>query len=381
QPYQTPQQLSKDLLTLQLTINNEHDGLYADKVDHLISAVNCFGFNFASLDIRQDARVHSQLVHDILQKTANIDYRKQNAAEQINTLHHYLAKPAPALPEFPADSVEYDIVDMIKALPSLQQIVGERGIHRYILSNTQSAQHVLELLLLCHWCGIDAAIDIIPLFESIDDLTNAADIMDTLYQDAHYAPHLQQRHGKQTIMLGFSDGTKDGGYLTANWAIYQAKVHLQAISEQHAIHCVFFDGRGGPPARGGGNTHNFYRALTTTLPQRELQLTLQGQTISTNFGTLAAAQYNIGQLYTAGLADLDQPAQAMPKSDQLLLEELSTLSADYYQQLIHHAKFLPYLEHITPMPYFGELNIASRPPRRSQQGPLSLDNLRAITFV
>jgi len=154
-----------------------------------------------------------------------------------------------------------------------------------------------------------------------------------------------------------------------------------ALSSEYELRCIFFDGRGGPPSRGGGNTHKFYRALVSNIPQKELQLTVQGQTISTNYGTLASAENNIGQLFTAGLANLDQSMLPMSKEDEQLLEELADLSFAEYQALIHHPQFYSYLENITPLNFFSELNIASRPPRRDTEGPLSLDNLRAITFV
>ena len=104
-------------------------------------------------------------------------------------------------------------------------------------------------------------LDIVPLFESIEDLANAADVMASLYNVPAYREHLKRRGGKQTIMLGFSDGTKDGGYLRANWSIFQAKENLTRITREQGFVAVFFDGRGGPPARGGGNTHDFYASL------------------------------------------------------------------------------------------------------------------------
>lgn len=385
-PYGTPNAFRNDLAALKLKIDSECGGLYADEVGHLISAVTCFGFHYATLDIRQDSLVHSQLIHSILAHLKkDLAYIGQDKLMKMSILNRLLSEPVPvSLPSFPENSVQADILTLLRSISGFQQLVGEDGIHRYIISHTQGAHHVLEVMLLCHWCGLSTdslPLDIVPLFESIDDLTRAPDIMTTLFQNSFYQSHLSQRQKTQTIMLGYSDGTKDGGYLTANWAIYLAKAHLAELSEKFSITCLFFDGRGGPPSRGGGNTHKFYRALVSTIPQPELQVTLQGQTISTNFGTLAAARYNMGQLYTAGLSNIGRPTELMPQDDQLLLSELAELSATQYQALIHHPQFLPYLEKITPMNFFGELNMASRPPRRDKEGPLSLDNLRAITFV
>jgi phosphoenolpyruvate carboxylase len=138
-------------------------------------------------------------------------------------------------------------------------------------------------------------VDVIPLFETVPDLKVAHEVMEKLYLNKAYAKHLEKRGNKQTIMLGFSDGTKDGGYLMANWSIFKAKEALTEISRQYGIKVVFFDGRGGPPARGGGNTHQFYASLGPTIENEEIQLTIQGQTISSNFGTANSSQYNLGQ--------------------------------------------------------------------------------------
>jgi phosphoenolpyruvate carboxylase len=127
--------------------------------------------------------------------------------------------------------------------------------------------------------------------------------MKQLYNTPAYRRHLQRRHNRQTIMLGFSDGTKDGGYMMANWSIYKAKEELTAISRQYGIDVLFFDGRGGPPSRGGGKTHKFYASMGHNIENKEIQLTIQGQTVSSNFGTVDAAQFNIEQLLNAGISN------------------------------------------------------------------------------
>ena len=127
--------------------------------------------------------------------------------------------------------------------------------------------------------------------------------MERLYSNKEYRAHVASRGNKQTIMLGFSDGTKDGGYLMANWSIFKAKEELTRISRKHNIKVIFFDGRGGPPARGGGKTHQFYASLGPTIENEEVQLTVQGQTISSNFGTTDSAQYNLEQLISSGVSN------------------------------------------------------------------------------
>ena len=142
---------------------------------------------------------------------------------------------------------------------------------------------VARVFALARWTAFGTekvTVDVVPLFETIDDLVGAGASMNTLYSDENYRAHLQRRGNKQTIMLGFSDGTKDGGYMSANWNIYRAKENLTRVSKQNDIDVLFFDGRGGPPARGGGNTHNFYASLGKNIASSEIQLTVQGQTIS-----------------------------------------------------------------------------------------------------
>src|SRR5438270_8750885 len=120
--------------------------------------------------------------------------------------------------------------------------------------------------------------------------------MESLYQNEEYVSHLKRRNNCQTVMVGFSDGTKDGGYLSANWSIYKAKENLTSLSAKYNIDIIFFDGRGGPPARGGGKTHQFYASMGKNISSKEIQLTIQGQTVSSNFGTVESAQFNIEQL-------------------------------------------------------------------------------------
>jgi len=183
-------------------------------------------------------------------------------------------------------------------------------------------------------------------------------------------------------MLGFSDGTKDGGYLMANWSIYNAKVQLTEISRQYGIDVVFFDGRGGPPARGGGKTHKFYSSLGHKIANREIQLTIQGQTVSSNFGTVDAAQFNIEQLLHAGISNdlFSDKNVTLSAKEEALISELAEASFEAYSALKNHPYFLEYLSHVSPLRFYAETNIGSRPSKRGG-GRLSLKDLRAIPFV
>jgi phosphoenolpyruvate carboxylase len=226
-------------------------------------------------------------------------------------------------------------------------------------------------------------LDIVPLFESIEDLADAHHVMDTLYQIPAYRQHLSTRGNKQTIMLGFSDGTKDGGYLCANWSIFRAKEELTRISRQYGITALFFDGRGGPPARGGGNTHDFYASLGDTIENEEVQITIQGQTISANYGKIESCRYNLEQLISAGVTGyvFPQNVHSFSTAEKQLIDNLADEGHQAYLALKNHPQFVPYLQKATPLVFFGDTNIGSRPVKRNQDQLLNLDDLRAIPFV
>ena len=241
---------------------------------------------------------------------------------------------------------------------------------------------VLAFFELAGWSSVSLSVDIVPLFETIDDLLAAPAIMSALYQNKKYQHHLSQRKQQQTIMLGFSDGTKDGGYLAANWSILQAKENLTAVAGKHGVEVIFFDGRGGPPARGGGETHKFYAAQSPDIANHATQLTIQGQTISSNFGNTQSAQYNLEQLLSAGLSSAIFPQQqGWDAHSKSLLARLSELSLDKYSNFKQHPQFIPYLEKISTLKYYGMTNIGSRPSKRSEGKGLVFEDLRAIPFV
>src|SRR5688572_24039566 len=162
--------------------------------------------------------------------------------------------------------------------------------------------------------------------------------MQELYENETYRKHLQKRKDRQTIMVGFSDGTKDGGYLMANWGIYKAKEELTSISKKYGIDVVFFDGRGGPPARGGGKTHKFYASMGRSISNKQIQITIQGQTVSSNFGTIDASQYYMEQLIHAGISNelFTNKHSTISDTEAELIERMSAISYDTYRELRDH---------------------------------------------
>ena len=226
-------------------------------------------------------------------------------------------------------------------------------------------------------------VDIVPLFETVDDLKNAGGIMTFLYEQEEYKAHLDRRQNMQTIMLGFSDGTKDGGYLMANWSIYKAKRELTAISEKYGISVVFFDGRGGPPSRGGGKSHKFYASMGKEISNKEIQLTIQGQTISTSYGSIDSARFNMEQLLNAGITNelFSHREQTLTEKEEEIMLELSEESLKAYVALKNHPEFMNYLSNVSPLKFYGETNIGSRPSKRGTSSKLTIKDLRAIPFV
>jgi phosphoenolpyruvate carboxylase len=379
----TPEFL-KDLTSLKEILETQHEGLFVNLVDELIEKMNLFGCYFASLDIRQDSRIHTKAIMAIAQAYPEIipmNYPHLDAQQKIDLLGGLRGKVAV---DKINDGMGQQTLASIYAMKSIQKKNGAKACERYIISNNGSVVNVMEafaMIRLCDWETPNC--DVIPLFETIDDLKAADKVMEALYTNSEYQKHLQRRGNRQSIMLGFSDGTKDGGYLMANWAIYRAKERLTEVSRAHGITALFFDGRGGPPARGGGKTHQFYASLGNTIEHEEVQLTIQGQTISSNFGTIASCQYNLEQLISSGIAnEIFSPDQANIAPEQrLILAQLADLSYSAYQDFKNHPKFLPYLEKISTLKYYAKTNIGSRPAKRGSSDQLNFSDLRAIPFV
>lgn len=386
--YKNADDILTDLHKARKLLVDEHRGLFLNLLDELILKVKIFGFSFASMDIRQDSRKHiyawEAIIKQLQGKNKKLkDFAKLSEEDQINTLLNLKFKPQTLKFEDPFIT---ELIESIKVIGKIQARNGKEGCHRYVISNCQSAVDVIRVYQLAKLLlakDDDLPLDIVPLFETIEDLAHAPTVMDAIYSIPDYREHLKKRGNKQTIMLGFSDGTKDGGYLRANWSIFRAKENLTMLSREHGLTAIFFDGRGGPPARGGGNTHDFYASLGETIEDKEVQITIQGQTISSNFGKPVSCLYNLEQLLSAGIENdvfRNKKIQLTDK-EKSLLETLAEAGHKAYLELKRHPKFVPYLEKITPLSFFGDTNIGSRPVKRNQGDSLKFEDLRAIPFV
>jgi len=379
--------LLEELHKIRVILVGEHKSLFLEELDDLIHKVFIFGFHFATLDIRQDSRIHHSAFTTMVKELQNSgntlfpkDYLSLSETAQIEVLCK--VKGDVDIDLF-SDEMLVKTLGSIRAIKEIQYRNGEKGANRYIISNNQTALNVMQTFAMLNLCGFDdiLSVDVIPLFETIDDLENADGVMRTLYENTAYRNHIANRKDKQTIMLGFSDGTKDGGYLMANWAIFKAKEALTKISREFGISVIFFDGRGGPPARGGGKTHQFYASLGPTIEDKEIQLTIQGQTISSNFGTLNSSQYNLEQLLSSGIKNEVFTGDELSKSHRKVMNDLANTSYQAYIDFKSHSQFLPYLEKMSTLKYYAKTNIGSRPSKRSKSSELNFSDLRAIPFV
>ena len=380
--------LKSELNSILNRIEEDYHGLFSNELRDFIAKVNVFGYHFASLDIRQDSRVHHDAFLTLLNQTNKIgitdssfDYKNASEKERISFLTSLTGDVDPDTFE---DETVRKALGSIRAMKEIQQTNGEAGSNRYIISNNQTAQNIFEvfaMIRLSDWTN--PAVDVVPLFETIPDLKIALEVMDKVYSNPVYREHLSNRGNKQTIMLGFSDGTKDGGYLMANWSIFKAKEELTAISRKHGIKVTFFDGRGGPPARGGGNTHQFYASMGSSIEADEIQLTVQGQTISSNFGTYDSCRYNLEQLLSSGISNrlFADKTTNLDDEDRATMNALADISYEAYKDFKAHPKFLPYLEHMSTLQYYAKTNIGSRPSKRKSSKSLDFSALRAIPFV
>lgn len=382
--YITVKELKDAVQEIQEVLKERHQSLYVEEINGLINKINLFGYYFATLDIRQNSRIHNKVFGHILKKVYDEgvkEYSSLSDEAKILMLEKLQTTVSPA--DF-NDEDTRKTLESILAIKTIQEKNGEAGANRYVISNSESALNVLELLKMFELIGFaNPPVDIVPLFETVEDLKAAEGIMKLLYTNKTYSAHLESRGNRQTIMLGFSDGTKDGGYLMANWSIYKAKESLTRIAREYGIKVIFFDGRGGPPARGGGKTHKFYASLGRDIENNEIQITIQGQTISSNFGTTDSCRFNLENMLSAGITNgvFNKDKKELTAEQRRLFDEMAGLSYKKYSEFKAHPKFLPYLEKMSTLNYYSKTNIGSRPSKRNTSGELNFDDLRAIPFV
>ena len=353
-------------------------------LDAFMDKVRIFRTHFATLDIRQNHQEHEAAIQFLLKKEGLIKNDLSELSEEalIDILLHK---------RIPVKDLQIDeplIADTLKNIAQLADIQarnGEEGCNRYIISNSEDIYAVLFVYAMIRWSrpeGAQISFDIIPLFESMAGMKNSRAIMEKLFSLPEYMAQVKSRNATQTMMMGFSDGTKDGGYLKANWSIYKTKENLTDVCRKYNVKPIFFDGRGGPPARGGGKTHRFYAAQSDLIANHEIQLTIQGQTITSTYGSKEQFSYNCLQMLGAGLSNaIYGEENKIAESHRKVIERLSESSFKKYNALKEHPMFIPYLEKKSTLKYYTKANIGSRPGKRGGDKKLTLSDLRAISFV
>jgi phosphoenolpyruvate carboxylase len=277
-----------------------------------------------------------------------------------------------------------ELVDALEALRDIQQRHGESAAHRFVLSMTHQADQVTDVLSMARQCGV-TAIDIVPLFETIEDLERSATIMRELYADDDYRKHLEDRNGVQEIMLGYSDSNKDGGYLAANWFVHEAQRTLADLADEFAVKLRFFHGKGGSVDRGGGQSHRSLRAQPHAAHGGRLRITEQGEVITLKYSDPEIARRNLEQLTSAVIAATCLPGPDETSGGRLeawraTMAELAYISFEHYQTLVYRTPgFEDYFWQATPIDVIEQLRLGSRPSRR--KASRNVRTLRAIPWV
>lgn len=370
--YETADDLDAELREVQDALAD--DGLARiawGEVAELRWQVATFGFHLASLEIRQHAAVH-QAALDALASPADAT---DSEATQV--------APGVALGE---------VLATFRSIGEAQGRFGTDAVHRVILSFTASPRDVMNVLELARRAGEpEAAIDVVPLFESSDALGAAGDILDALLGDPVYRGHVRTRGDRQEVMLGYSDSNKESGFLAAAWMLHQAQAALVGVARRHGVELTLFHGRGGAIGRGGGPAN---RAIVGGAPgsvDGRLKLTEQGEVISANYGDPAIAKRHLEQLTGAVLIastpEHDSAAAAAAEAGGPLMTELSDTARRAYRTLVHDEPgFAAFFRSITPIAELSDLRLGSRPATRGRSGAPSdeapsIDALRAIPWT
>lgn len=339
--YRVPEEFARDLRRIQTRLLHQKARRAAKgRISRLIQQVEVCGFHLAELDFR--------------------DHSGKLSAE----------------PE--------EIQTQMETIRYLQQEYGSKSSKRYILSMTRSADDLLQLLKFARRSKLNR-LDIVPLFETINDLESAASIMRELWKDSAYRAHLKQRCNVQEVMLGYSDSNKDGGYLAANWHLYQAQKALVQLAADQGVELRFFHGKGGSIDRGGGQSHRSLRAQRYAAPGGRIRITEQGEVVSLKYSNPTIAQRNLEQLTSAVVAANCLPHDDLAPSNvqaqwEGWLDKLARASCDIYQDLVYRTPELEkYFWQATPIDLLEHLRLASRPSRR--QPTTDIRQLRAIPWV
>ena len=407
-PYAHSQDFAAELRTIENSLKANHgSALVAERLHPLIRAVDVFGFHLATVDLRQSSDKHEEVVAELL-ATARIEanYSALNEAAKRKLLMDLLAD-ARALQ---VHGITYSAhtqgeLAIFSAAKVMRQRFGTDAIRHYIISHTETVSDLLEVLLLQKEVGLmrgvlngvpmqlAASSDplspvcdliVVPLFETIEDLRNAAPIMREFYALPGIADLLMRSGGEQDIMLGYSDSNKDGGIFTSNWELYRAEIALvelfDEVASKHPIKLRMFHGRGGTVGRGGGPSYEAILAQPPGTVRGQIRLTEQGEVIGSKYANPEIGRRNLETLVAATLeATLLQPTKSATKAFLDAAAELSRNSMAAYRALVYETPgFTEYFFSATPIREIAELNIGSRPA--SRKASQRIEDLRAIPW-
>ncbi|WP_461168001.1 phosphoenolpyruvate carboxylase [Tsukamurella serpentis] len=395
QAYRAPSELLADLGVVDASLRAGGDGLIADdRLQDLREAVHTFGFHLSGLDMRQNSDVHEETVAELFAWSGvHPDYASLDETERVRLLTDELRLRRPLVgpgAEFSEQTAKE--LGVLRAAARAVQTLGSGAIPNYIISMCTSVSDLLEAAVLLREAGLllpdtdggaQCPVNIVPLFETIEDLQQGAATMAAALAVPVYRSLVASKGSLQEIMLGYSDSNKDGGYLAANWALYRAELELVAMARDAGITLRLFHGRGGTVGRGGGPSYEAILAQPPGAVRGSLRLTEQGEIIAAKYAEPARAVRNLESLVAATLESslLDVEGLGAGAEDAYaVLDELAALARDAYSDLVHRTDgFVEYFTTSTPVAEIGALNIGSRPSSRKQTSKIS--DLRAIPWV
>ena len=391
--YLTAEELEQDLLIIKNSLlENNGDTLIKGDLEELLSAVKIFGFYLASIDMRQDSSVYEACVAELL-KSANIEnnYSELSENEKCDLLLNILKKdPRPlSINDESKQSEELKKELLIfKTARELKDKLGNNIIKQNIISHTTSISDLLELAIMLKEVGLVgsdfARLQLVPLFETIEDLENSYEIMDNYLALDIVKKWVKDNKDYQEIMLGYSDSNKDGGYLSSGWSLYKAQQDLSSLGNKHGIKITFFHGRGGTVGRGGGPSYDAIISQPLGSVQDRIRLTEQGEIIAAKYGNKDAAYYNLETLFSAVIERMNADMVNIDIRDipeiKEMMDEIVEDSYKIYRKLVfENPNFYNYFFEATPIKEVSSLNIGSRPASRKKI--TDIGGLRAIPWV
>ena len=391
--YLTAEELEQDLLIIKNSLlENNGETLIKGDFEELLSAVKIFGFYLASIDMRQDSSVYEACVAELL-KSANIEnnYSELSESEKCDLLLNILKKdPRPlSINDESKQSEELKKELLIfKTARELKDKLGNNIIKQNIISHTTSISDLLELAIMLKEVGLVgsdfARLQLVPLFETIEDLENSYEIMDNYLALDIVKKWVKDNKDYQEIMLGYSDSNKDGGYLSSGWSLYKAQQDLSSLGNKHGIKITFFHGRGGTVGRGGGPSYDAIISQPLGSVQDRIRLTEQGEIIAAKYGNKDAAYYNLETLFSAVIERMNADMvnidiRDIPEIKEMMDEIVEDSYKTYRKLVFENPNFYNYFFEATPIKEVSSLNIGSRPASRKKI--TDIGGLRAIPWV